>query len=67
MADPTVKALATVAKHFEQLAQLQNPVPFDDKFTGNHADTLSWVRAVTNYVDINLLDDNKVAFRIMVP
>ena len=67
MADPTVKALETVAKHFQQLAQLQNPVPFEVKFTGNHADTLYWVKAVTNYMDINLLEDNKMSFRCIFP
>ena len=65
--DPTQLALSVVSQHFQKLAQLQNPVPFTTKFTGDHADTLNWCHAVTNYMDINLLEDDKMAFRLIFP
>ena len=67
MADPTQIAVNTVSQHLQTLAQLQNQVPFTTKFTGNHADTLSWCEAVTNYMDVNLLTDDKIAFRNIFP
>ena len=62
-ADDNLKMLELMNNHLNTLTQFTNPTPFNTKFTGKHADTLSWIQDVDMYVDVQLVTNEKIAFR----